>query len=566
MLAYYLHTVLQKLIIRFACAVLFLSCAFFAAGAEGAVSRTITWRNPATYEDNSNIPANLRATIETRLYYSLDRVSWTPFAVVPNGGESWRGVLPVKKGITGYYAATTTIPSAGGESRFSLAVSHTEPVTAASPFPENVFHASFFPTGDTFVGGGGDRNHFGEPLIGTYTWPANMVANRGFLQWDLSAIPPDASIVGATLWLYYVAEEWDGRDDEYTVSVSNVAGVRPDLEHATWNTYDGVSPWTGGSDGGAADIAPAESSTAIGKLHRWVAWDVTEMVGDWVASPEANLGMALDADSIATRDSNRFFASLEYPDPALRPRLGVRYRRPSSLVPPNPELNPKDTNGIGPGMAFASGPAASGFLVSMEPEEDTFLVSAGGSDTNYVTDNAIRTYTWPAGSVANRGFLKWDLSILPDDAVITGATLWLHSEGGGAAQGDPLYWVGVYHVAGVTPDMRQMTWNTFDGSHAWSGGPDGGAGNMSPLGSFAVVGVEPGWIAWNVTELVREGKGAPGAAFVMAVDGDAGASADSCRYFASKDHSDPGLHPRMVVTFTIKPPSPASGGSITKNR
>jgi hypothetical protein len=422
------------------------------------------------------------------------------------------------------------------------------------------------PTEDTFVGRENDRNHSDEPSIGTYTWPANVIANRGFILWDLSAIPPEASVISATLWLFYVSEEWDGGDGEYTVSVSKVVGVQPDLKHSTWNTYDGVSPWTGGGDGGTDDLAPAESSATIGKRHRWVKWDVTEMVGERLASLEPDLVMAVDADSIATADSNRFFASLEYPEPALRPRLEVEYKRSSFPVPPESVRNAEDTGGIGTGISFASRPPASGFLVSMEPEEDTFIDSGDGSNNNYATDNTIRTYTWPAGFVANRGFLKWDLSVLPDDAFITGATLWLYSEGGEAAQGDPLYWVGIYQVSRVTPDLRRMTWNTFEGTQEWTGGSDGGAENMSLLASLSGIGKEAGWISWNVTEIVREGNGVPGDAIVMAVDGDPEAGVDSSRYFASRDHSDASLHPRLVVTYTMERPPSAEGASISSKK
>ena len=72
-------------------------------------------------------------------------------------------------------------------------------------------------------------------------------------------------------------------------------------------------------------MAPAESSATIGTVHRWVSWDVTGMVQDWVAGPETNFGMALDADSSAGVDSNRYFASREHPDILLRPRLLITY-------------------------------------------------------------------------------------------------------------------------------------------------------------------------------------------------------------------------------------------------
>ncbi|HEY7527592.1 MAG TPA: DNRLRE domain-containing protein, partial [Candidatus Deferrimicrobiaceae bacterium] len=92
-----------------------------------------------------------------------------------------------------------------------------------------------------------------------------------------------------------------------------------------WNTYNGFTPWSGGRDGGAANLAAPESFVLIGKAHGWAAWDVTNMVQEWVAAPETNLGMAIESDGSASADSNRFFASREYPDPDLRPQLVITY-------------------------------------------------------------------------------------------------------------------------------------------------------------------------------------------------------------------------------------------------
>ena len=61
--------------------------------------------------------------------------------------------------------------------------------------------------------------------------------------------------------------------------------------------------------------------------HRWVSWDITEMVREWVADPATNFGMAIDSDGSASSDSNRYFASREYPDPGLRPWLEITYTR-----------------------------------------------------------------------------------------------------------------------------------------------------------------------------------------------------------------------------------------------
>jgi hypothetical protein len=72
-------------------------------------------------------------------------------------------------------------------------------------------------------------------------------------------------------------------------------------------------------------MGPAEASATVGKAHRWVTWDVTGMVQEWISVPETDFGMAIDADPAAGVDSNRSFASSEHPDPMLHPRLLVTF-------------------------------------------------------------------------------------------------------------------------------------------------------------------------------------------------------------------------------------------------
>jgi hypothetical protein len=197
-----------------------------------------------------------------------------------------------------------------------------EPVPVAGTYTVSVANV-----GDTFlnIGSYADTNYSFESLIRTYTWPTYQVANRGLIRWDLSAIPSGATVTSANLWLYYAAEDMGGGDNVYTVAVSKLTGVRPDPGLATWNTYDGVFPWPGGQDGGAGSMALPETYAAIGKSHQWVSWDVTELVREWIAEPEKNYVMVVDGDESASCDSNRHFASGEYPDGGLRPQLQITY-------------------------------------------------------------------------------------------------------------------------------------------------------------------------------------------------------------------------------------------------
>ena len=533
---------------RIAGVVLLLTISFLATGTEGAVSRTISWRNPTTYENNSEISAVSRATIETRLYYSLDLVSWTRFATVSAGEESWAGVLPVDEGIPGYYAVTTTIPSEGIESRLSGVIVYPPDVGPADPVDEVTVTIGNFQ--DTFVvwGEGADTNYSTYPLVRTYIWPDNHVANRGFLKWDLSSLPAGIHVANASLRLYYADKEGEGGDDVYSVHVAKVIGANPDLVQATWNSSDSINGWTGGTDGGAKNLAPAESTVAVGKNQEWVVWNITNMVQEWVEAPETNYGMAIDPDPAATVDSNRYFASQEHPDPALRPQLVITYE--FSPVPGNEP--PQEVSALPVPMPVGDldGPVDT-FTVLIGKYEDTFVNLGIYSDINYSSNPEIRTYTWPKNNVANRGFIRWDLSGVPTDAAVANATLWLYyvdEDNGGV---DNTYTVDVSKVSGVRPDPGFATWNQYDGFSPWPGGEDGGASAVGPAISSTSIGKTHRWVSWDITEMVGEWVAEPEKNFGVAIDADPSASRDANRYFASREYPDPGLRPRLLVTYTI---------------
>jgi hypothetical protein len=303
---------------------------------------TLAWNNPTAYTDGTPIPSSLLITVESRIFYSYDKQLWSLFATVPDGGVSWTGLLPPGEGVQAYYAVSATIPGEGPESAKSEPVEFpSSGETSVRPFTVVIDNCE-----DTYVNSGNrDFNQYStESLIRTYSWftggekcsdchildsepkrGEHNVANRGFIKWDLSSLPAGITVANATLRLYYVEGDNRGYNPFYTVSVAKVIGVDPVIPLCTWDTVDGIAPWTGGEDGGESDLATAESSAGIGTTHGWVTWDVTKMVQEWVASPGTNHGMAVDADNFAIHGSNRYFASREYPDPNLRPQLVLRY-------------------------------------------------------------------------------------------------------------------------------------------------------------------------------------------------------------------------------------------------
>jgi hypothetical protein len=193
---------------------------------------------------------------------------------------------------------------------------------------------------DTFTNG--DQNYSTNVLLSVYTWPADTVANTTIIKWNLSAIPTDATVTEATLYLYQVEA---GGDSSYDVPVHKIINVNPVISACTWNTYDGTNSWTGGSDGGQGDTAAAEDTQAVNATNNeYKTWTVTNMVADWVSTPSSNYGMLLNSDDVASVDSYRYFASTEDSNTPYRPKLIVTYIAGTPGQATNPDPNDTATD------------------------------------------------------------------------------------------------------------------------------------------------------------------------------------------------------------------------------
>jgi hypothetical protein len=485
-----------------------------------AAINVITWENPTVYSNNTSIPSNLQASLETRLYYSYDSREWTLFATVPDGGTNWTGVLPLAEIVQGFYALASVFPGQGNEGRMSAPIRYPPPVAEEG----GTLSVSLGSCTDTFVDQGrNSQDTYSEaPLIGTSTWPTNSVASRGFIKWDLSPLPPGVTVTGATLGLYYASEEAGGGDDPYEVSVAKVTGVDPVLRLSSWTSYDGAAPWPGGNDGGAANLAAPESSALVSKEHGWVTWDVTKMVQEWVAAPETNNGMSINAYGSAAAGSNRFFASRDYPDLYPRPQLVVTYRE-----------NP-------------------GVTVVIDSYTDARVTRR--RHHRHPDAPLTGNHNWPGSIAASRGLIKWDLSSLPADATVTSAALGLYNLAGEGGGGDTPCEVAVSKVNGFDRVHHRRHRHGHGGAATWSERRHGGSENHDPPESSALVGNADGWVTWDVTKMVQEWVAAPETNHGMAVDADAADAVEGDSLFASWDHPDTGMQPKLVVTYTVNRP------------
>lgn len=216
-------------------------------------------------------------------------------------------------------------------------------------------------------------NRSSAPMLTTYTWPSQRVANVIVMKFDLSSLSAGVTVHEATLTLGLVESD-NTTDATYAVSAHKIAGRNPVITAATGYTSDGTTAWTANtccSNGvpmAQANISAAHYTRAIDKIAGLKSWTITSMVQEWVSDPATNFGVLMNSDATKASDRYRYFASMEHADSTLRPSLRISY-----TAPPPP---PPDT--VLPTVSM-SAPAA-GAVVS-----GTVAVTAAASDNVGVT-------------------------------------------------------------------------------------------------------------------------------------------------------------------------------------
>ncbi len=164
---------------------------------------------------------------------------------------------------------------------------------------------------------------------------------RGLIRWDLSALPADITIDGASLELYRydgdasndmqialyrVTREWDeGTGQEFRPGPS----YTPD--GATWLTATAGVAWT--TPGGDYNAAALDQvALPAGMSHAWVRLDATAAVRDWVQNGLPNDGLFVIPQS--GDYTYHYFHSRNALTATLRPRLVVTYTQ-GGVTPPD---------------------------------------------------------------------------------------------------------------------------------------------------------------------------------------------------------------------------------------
>jgi hypothetical protein len=154
---------------------------------------------------------------------------------------------------------------------------------------------------------------------------------RGVLEFIVSSIPSGATLISATLQLYYYYY-WTTNPTgkvmwAYKVTRSDWVELQ-----ATWNRYKTNNDWTT-AGGDYVTANPAGGSVAMPTAYNaWVSWDVLAIVQDaYDTAIPVELLVKFETEQLSSGQSEADFYSNNYTtNTLLRPRLVIVYSLPAT--------------------------------------------------------------------------------------------------------------------------------------------------------------------------------------------------------------------------------------------
>lgn len=363
----------------------------------------------------------------------------------------------------------------------------------------------------------------GALLGGNYKWP--------YYRFDLenAGIPAGATIVSAVAHWYVLKF-----DHTTAVGVHRVTAAW-DEATVTWNSIS--------SSVEIASIASIPSGTPV---NQYVAVNLTGQVQGWLNGAMPNDGVLIAPNDLLSSMASEF-ASKENSSADRRPYLEVKYADGSLANRATISATGSLQSGLMHTQVRTDIPLyqpASTILVQPGAEgRDTYVADRVGNEhtTNYGAGEQMRVST--AGGHTLLDFNT--RSQIPPGARIHSATLELYLL---AADSFPAPAEMSVHAVSQAWEELQVTWDERLTGTAW--GTPGGDYQPEAAATATVTGIDGTWYGWDVTGLLSAWQTMPGSEpglLLRVVDG----NVINAR-FASSDHSDASLHPRLTVTYSCE--------------
>lgn len=159
----------------------------------------------------------------------------------------------------------------------------------------------------------------------------NLIVSQGdrrtaLVRFDLQSIPPGSRVTRATLKLYSV---YASRGANLLVSVYGVLRPWNEFEATWWQARAGEAWSRGGCNGPSDRYQTATGNFWAYRENQEYTLDLTALVQSWVDHPWTNYGVILKG-SRGAASAEYEFASREYPNQAVRPRLEITFAESQS--------------------------------------------------------------------------------------------------------------------------------------------------------------------------------------------------------------------------------------------
>jgi len=246
--------------------------------------------------------------------------------------------LTVSKNAGGFLIDVSLDPAWLHDSSRRFPVELDPTITIQPDSQDDYFHGNV----STDVGqlGSGTALHIGDSAS-HYDW--------GAVQYDLSAIPPGASITTATAGLYY--------NSYLSTSPSSFGSTHVIEAHRMTN------PWSSATQTQGLAFDPTALSTltmTVDNNARWMSWDVTAAAKTWYAGTQPNYGVIFKHQTETLNSGGPAPVSHNYTaDTTLLPKLDVTYNtdgvtlnQPTTLHSNGAELSWSQYTGSLSGAAF----------------------------------------------------------------------------------------------------------------------------------------------------------------------------------------------------------------------
>jgi hypothetical protein len=334
------------------------------------------------------------------------------------------------------------------------------------------------------------------------------------ISFDLRSIPTYANVYSATLSL-----QASSHSPAVSLRTNAHRVLRAwDETTATWNQAQAGAPWDTAGAAGAGDIDPAPVGQMVFSADRaWVNLDVTALAREWISQPAGNFGLLLEASAQGATQYN--LASSQYGWLDYRPKLQVAYS--ASLEPPTatptPSMTPSATS------TFTATPTPTDTATSTATPTVTLTptitptpsatVTPGGPAVSLAADTTLVQYD-PLGNYGHDMYLhvtednreeillRFDLSGVPGDAVITSALLSLYFNARSAMD---TMTASVYAVKRPWIE-EQATWNQAQAGASWAqpGANDTSTDRAAAPAASVTLQTVLDWTTWDITALVQE--------------------------------------------------------------